>query len=52
MRFDLRKVFFWTTVAGVAVLSPFGLRLAAEKIPSAGLKSLVAYINSTPGGTQ
>lgn len=49
---DIRKVFFWTTVAGVAILAPTGLRLAAEKIPSQGLKQLVTYINSSPGGTQ
>lgn len=49
---DIRKVFFWTSVAGTAVVAPFLLRVAAEKIPSRGLKSFVAYINSAPGGSQ
>jgi hypothetical protein len=49
---DPRKIFFWTTVAGVAILAPFGLRLVAEKVPSQGLKQLVTYINSAPGGTK
>jgi hypothetical protein len=49
---DPRKFFFWMTVVGVAALTPFGLRLAAEKIPSQGIKQLVTYINSAPGGSQ
>lgn len=40
-----RRAAFWIAVGGVAILAPFTLRLAADKLPIPGLKEFVAFIN-------
>jgi len=47
---DPRRALFWVAVGGTAIVAPFLLRTVAEKVPSDGLKKLVGYLNSTPGG--
>lgn len=37
MRLGVRRVAFWGAVAGVSLVSPFVLELAAERWPSSGL---------------
>lgn len=46
-----KKVAFWVAVAGVSVLTPFALELAADKLPILGLQRLVAYIHRGPSGS-
>lgn len=41
-----RKASFWLAVAGVSVLAAFGLELAAQKIPSEGLRRFVDFVHS------
>lgn len=41
-----RRTSFWLAVAGVSILSNFGLQLAAEKLPSLGL---ARFANFTKG---
>jgi hypothetical protein len=48
---DPRKVLFWAAVGGTAILANFALELAADKIPSPGLRKLVGYIHRGPGGS-
>lgn len=38
-----RRTRFWLAVAGVSVLANLGLEVAADRVPSLGLKRLVAY---------
>jgi hypothetical protein len=38
-----KRLGFWVAVGGVAVLANFLVELAAEKIPSLGLREFVAY---------
>lgn len=38
-----RKLGFWAAVAGVAILANFGLELANEKFPQAGLSRFTAF---------
>lgn len=38
-----RKLRFWIAVGGVAILSNFALEVAADRVPSLGLKRLTAY---------
>jgi hypothetical protein len=46
-----RRLAFWVTVGGVAVISQFVVELAADKAPQAlGLRRFVAYIHRGPGG--
>lgn len=45
-----RKAGFWVAVGGTAILANFLLQLAADKIPSAGFRELVGYINRGPEG--
>jgi hypothetical protein len=45
-----RKAAFWVAVAGVSVLTQFGLELAARKVPSLGLRRFVDFIHCGPGG--
>jgi hypothetical protein len=46
-----KKAFFWIAVTGAgAVLGPFALELAADKLPIPGLQGLVAYIHRGPNG--
>lgn len=44
-----RKVAFWLTVGGVAVLSNFVMELAAHKLPWPGLQRFVGFIHSGHG---
>ncbi len=47
----VKKIAFWVAVAGAgAVLGPFALELAADKIPLPGLQRFVAYIHRGPNG--
>lgn len=39
-----KKASFWIAVGGVAVIAPFALQLAADKLPFPGLKRFVGYI--------
>lgn len=41
-----RRLAFWGTVAGVSILSQFGLELAARKIHNAGFQRLVGFVHS------
>lgn len=45
-----RKIAFWLTVAGVSLLAGFGLELAADKIPVAGLRRFADYVHKGPSG--
>lgn len=47
-----RKAAFWVAVGGTAILANFVLELAADKVPSAGLKRFVDYVHRGPGGAQ
>jgi|WetSurMetagenome_2_1015567.scaffolds.fasta_scaffold127250_2 hypothetical protein len=47
-----RKAGFWVAVGGTAILAHFLLELAADKIPSQGLRDLVGYIHRGPGGAE
>lgn len=38
-----RRTRFWIAVGGVAILSNFALEVAADRVPSLGLKRLTAY---------
>ena len=40
-----RRASFWVTVAGVSILSQFGLQVLADKLPSKALGQFVAYTN-------
>jgi hypothetical protein len=44
-----RKVAFWGAVAGVSILSQFGLELLARKAPIPGLTRFVAFTHCGPG---
>lgn len=47
----LKKTLFWVGVTGAgAVLGPFALELAADKLPIPGLQRFVAYIHRGPNG--
>jgi hypothetical protein len=47
----LKKVAFWVAVTGAgAVLGPFLLELAADKLPIPGFQRLVGYIHRGPNG--
>jgi hypothetical protein len=47
----VKHIAFWVAVAGAgAVLGPFALELAADKLPVPGLQRLVAYIHRGPNG--
>lgn len=48
----LRKAGFWLAVGGAALLANFAAELAAEWIPSDGLRRFVAYIHRGPNGGQ
>lgn len=41
-----RRAAFWVGVAGVAILAPFGLELAAHRLPIPGLQKFVAFLHS------
>ncbi len=43
MNRTVRRVAFWSAVAGVSILANFGLELAAEKYPQLGLARFTAY---------
>jgi hypothetical protein len=45
-----RRASFWFAVAGVSVLSNFGLELLARKVPIPGLQQFVAFVHCGPGG--
>lgn len=46
-----KKAAFWIAVTGAgAVLGPFALELAADKLPIPGLQRFVAYIHRGPNG--
>lgn len=46
-----KKIAFWIAVTGAgAVLGPFALELAADKLPIPGLKSLVGYLHRGSNG--
>lgn len=46
----LRRAFFWLTVAGVSMLSPVVLNLAADRFPQAqGLTTLNDYVTRRNG---
>jgi len=47
----VRRAAFWTTVAGVSILSNFGMELLADKAPSAGLRRFTDYLHRGPGST-
>lgn len=44
-----RKLAFWLTVGGVAVLANFTVELAARYVPSDGLRRFVSFIHCGPG---
>jgi hypothetical protein len=45
-----RKASFWLAVAGTAILANFALELAADKLPSVGLRRFADYVHKGPGG--
>jgi hypothetical protein len=45
-----RKAGFWLAVAGVSILSQFGLELARAKVPNLGLDRFVSFVHRGPGG--
>jgi len=45
-----KKIAFWLTVAGVSIGANFALELAAQRIPSPGLRRLAAFTHCGPGG--
>lgn len=47
----VRRASFWITVGGVSLLSSFALELAADRLPSVGLKRFRDYVHAGPGGT-
>ena len=40
-----RRAAFWVAVGGTAIIAPFLLRLAADKLPVPGLREFVGFIN-------
>jgi hypothetical protein len=44
-----RRLSFWIAVGGVSILSNFALELAAQKLPSAGLKRFAQFVHCGPG---
>lgn len=45
----LKKTLFWVGVTGAgAVIGPFFIELAADKLPIPGLKRFVGYIHRGP----
>lgn len=42
---------FWFAVAGVSILSNFGLELAAQKFPALGLARFTEFTHRGPGGS-
>ena len=40
-----KRAAFWLAVGGTAILAPFALRLAADKLPIPGLREFVGFIN-------
>lgn len=44
-----KRVAFWVAVGGVAIIAPFALNLAADKLPIPGLKRFRDYITNTGG---
>lgn len=47
---DVRKPFFWIAVGGTAILANFLVELAAQKLPSQGLRQFVSFVHRGPGG--
>jgi hypothetical protein len=43
MRRSHRRVAFWATVAGVAILAQLGFNIVADKLPVPGLRDLNDY---------
>lgn len=41
---------FWIAVAGVSILSNFGIELLARKVPSLGLARFVSFTHAGAGG--
>jgi hypothetical protein len=46
----VRRLAFWITVGGVAVLANFTVELAARKLPLPGLQRFVNFVHCGPGG--
>lgn len=46
-----RRLAFWGSVAGVAMLTPFVVNLAADKLPIRGLRRFRDYIYCAPGAS-
>jgi hypothetical protein len=44
-----KKAAFWVAVAGVSIISQFGLELLARKVPSIGLARFVEFTHNGPG---
>lgn len=47
---DPRKAFFWIAVGGTAILANFLLELAADKVPSDGLRKFAGFVHRGPNG--
>lgn len=47
-----RKLAFWVTVGGVAILANFGLELAAHLLPVPGLVRFTQFTHCGPGGKE
>lgn len=45
-----RRAAFWVAVGGTAILANLAVEVAADKIPSEGLRRLVGYLHRGPGG--
>lgn len=46
-----RRLAFWVTVGGVAILANFALELAAQRLPVPGLQRFVDFVHCGPGRT-
>lgn len=44
-----RRLTFWLSVAGVAILSNFGLELVAQRWPQMGLAKFTAFTHGSNG---
>lgn len=45
-----RRASFWGAVAGTAILANLAVEIAADKLPSEGLRRLVGYLHRGPVG--
>lgn len=49
MRKGHRRIAFWVAVAGTSILANVGLRIAADRLPFQGLKTLDNYVTRQGG---